>query len=96
MDEAFESRARINRFDAQLAAIPFNLDGFAGGEDLIEDRVDVLAEFRGREFHAQKTRRTYVTMQAYVRTNPRQCQSVPAVPAPIPAVRPVLHAHKKL
>ncbi len=65
--QAIESRAGIDRLQAQRAPVALDLDRLARGKDLIEDGVDILAQLRSREFHRGKicvrtcsVKRTYV------------------------------------
>ena len=49
--QTIESRAGIDRLQAQRAPVALDLDRLARGEDLIEDGVDILSQLGGGEFH---------------------------------------------
>lgn len=68
--QPIEPRAGVDRLQAQRAPLPFDLHRLTRGEDLVEDGVDVLAQFGRGEFHSGNIyvrtvtcKRTYVSRE---------------------------------
>ena len=58
--QPIESRTGVDRLQTQRASMALDLDRLTRGEDLIEDRVDILAQLGGSELHKENRIRTYV------------------------------------